>query len=123
MMTDTDQGLCEGCRELKTIVWTDTVGREYCVECLASLPIPTPHRLLDFLMHTIPFKAGDKVEARTAGALFDGVGVIEEVSFDPRNWGTPVYPSFRVRIQEKAYPEAPDERWYMEAQLKLVGDE
>jgi len=122
MMTDIT-GLCEGCRELKPVAYTDSVGREYCAACAIVLPIPSANRLLEFLMHTIPFKVGDRVEARTAGALFDGVGVIEEVSMSPEKWGTPVYPSFRVRIEEPAYPEAPKERWYMEKQLRKVTDE
>jgi hypothetical protein len=119
-MSDPTLGLCESCRELKDVVYTDPIGREYCGDCFAGLPVPTPNRLLDFLTATIPFHIGDRVECRTAGALYDGIGTIDEVSFDPRNWGTPVYPSFHVTITDKAYDEAPDDLWYLEAQLKLV---
>jgi hypothetical protein len=76
--------------------------------------------LLDYLMLTIPFAVGDRVEARTAGKIFDGVGTIDEVSMDPAKYGTPIYPSFHVVIDEPAYSEAPKDRWYMEAQLRKV---
>jgi hypothetical protein len=123
MMTQPDPGLCESCRELKPVAWVDSLGREYCAECLAELPVPAPQRMLGFLMLTIPFHVGDRVECRTAGALYDGIGVIDEVSIDPATFGTPVYPAFHVVIEDKAYDEAPDDRWYMEQQLKLVSSE
>ena len=123
MMTQSDLGLCESCRELKPVAWTDSIGREYCAECFASLPVATPQRMLDYLMLTIPFHVGDRVECRTAGALYDGIGTIEEVSIDPATFGTPVFPAFHVRIEEKAYDEAPDDRWYMEQQLKKVSSD
>lgn len=117
-------GLCESCRELKPdIAWTDTLGREYCTDCFSIMPVATAPRMLAFLALTIPFHVGDRVECRTAGALYDGVGVVEEISTDPATFGTPVYPAFHVRIQDKAYEEAPDDRWYMETQLKKVGSE
>jgi hypothetical protein len=119
MMTDT-LGVCESCKELKEIVYADSVGREYCDSCFSTMPVPTPTRIMDYLLRTIPFRVGDRVEARTAAVIFDGIGTIAEISIEPEKFGTPVYPSFRVVIEEKAYPEAPDERWYMEAQLKKV---
>ena len=122
MMTDQKIGLCETCKELKPIVYIDPVEREYCEDCFAILPVPTATRIMDYLLRTIPFQVGDRVECRTAGVIYDGIGVIEEVSIDPEKYGTPVYPSFRVRIEDKAHPEAPDERWYMEAQLKRVSE-
>jgi hypothetical protein len=123
MMTEQRVGLCETCKELKPVVYIDPVGREYCEGCFITLPVPTATRIMDFLWRTIPFQVGDRVECRTANIVFDGVGVIDEVSIDPANYGTPVYPSFRVRITKKAYPEAPDECWYMEAQLRRVSDD
>lgn len=122
MMTDT-LGLCESCRELKVVAWTDPVGREYCLDCAAALPVATPYRILDYLAHTIPFQVGDRVECRTAGTLYDGIGTIDEISMDPEKFGTPVYPSFRATITDKAYPEAPDEMWYTEVCLKRVEQE
>lgn len=122
MLTETTTGLCESCRELKPIAWTDVVDRQYCADCLSSLPVPSPSRLLEFLMITIPYRVGDQVRCYTAGALYDGIGVIDEVSFDLEKFGTPVHPSFHVTITEKAYDEAPDELWYTERCLKSVDD-
>ncbi len=118
----TPQGLCESCRELKAVAYTDPLGREYCKTCLLDLD-PGPNRMLEYLLGTIPFKVGDRVECRTAGVLYDGIGTIDEVSTELKNFGTPVYPSFHVVIDQKAYPEAPDAVWYMETQLKLVNSE
>ena len=113
-------GLCETCRELKDVAHTDELGREYCAECLASNPDYSIPFMFAYLVATIPFHVGDKVEARTAGALFDGVGVIDKVSVNLSDWGTPVYPSFHVVIEDKAYPEAPDDLWYTESCLTKV---
>lgn len=120
MLTDAKTGLCESCRELKTITWTDAVEREYCADCLSGLAVPSPHRLMEYLMVTIPYRVGDQVRCYTAGALYDGIGVIDEVSFDLAKFGTPVHPSFHVKITEKAYEDAPDELWYTESCLKPV---
>lgn len=123
MLTETKIGLCESCRELKPVTWTDVVGREYCAGCFSVLPVPTTSRLMDYLMISIPFHVGDVVECRTAGVLYDGIGVIDEVSFDPAKFGTPVYPSFHVTLTEKDYPEAPDSLWYTENCLTKLSTE
>lgn len=112
--------LCEVCRHLRPSAWTDSVGRSYCGECLAEADEPTIHPGLAYLDATIPFQVGDRVECRTAGVLYDGVGTVDQVSTELENYGTPVYPSFHVVIEDKAYPEAPDELWYLERQLTLV---
>lgn len=122
-MTETKTGLCDNCKEFKDIAYTDPVGREYCGPCFSVLAVPTVGRMVEYLIHTIPFAVGEVVECRTAGTLYDGIGVIDEVSIEPENFGTPVYPSFHVVIKEKAYPEAPDDLWYMETQLKRVEDD
>lgn len=122
------QGLCESCKELKAVGHTDVYGREFCVDCAPMVTVSGPPIEILSLLATIPFHVGDKVEARTGGTLYDGVGHIEEVNigFDEdgnvslEKFGTPVYPSFRVVFDEKAYDEVPDEVWYMEQQLKLV---
>jgi hypothetical protein len=116
------QGLCEVCKELKETAYTDPVGREYCTDCFSVLPIPTASRIIEYLMLTIPFKVGDRVECRTAGVLLDGVGNIDEISIEPEKFGTPAYPSFNVVIDDPAYPEAPKSCWYMETQLTKVDD-
>lgn len=102
-----------------TPVYVDDLDRAWCASCANEMPT-TPIQMLEYLMHTIPFEVGDRVECRTGGVLYDGVGVIQEMSIEPRNFGTPVHPSFRVRIEDKAYPDAPDECWYMEPQLQRV---
>ena len=119
-MADAKVGLCESCRELKPVAYTDPVDREYCAGCFTTMPVATPSRMLEYLLATVPFSVGDRVECRTAGVLYDGIGVIQDISVVPENFGTPVYPSFQVRIEEPAYPEAPTTRWYMEQQLKKV---
>jgi hypothetical protein len=53
--------------------------------------------------------------------LFDGVGVVDEISTDLAHFGTPVFPSFHVLIDQPAYPEAPASLWYTEVCLKKVG--
>lgn len=116
-MTDTSVGLCEFCRELKPVAYTDTVGREFCGDCQSTVNAYSVPAMLAYLLLTLPFAVGDKVECRTAGALYDGVGTIDNISMDPADWGTVVYPSFHVTIEDKAYPEAPDELWYPEASL------
>lgn len=118
----TDQ-LCTSCQRLKPVESTDSVGRAYCAECMEMIrTAPLPTNLL-ILAATIPFDVGDRVEARTAGVLYEGIGVIDEISTDIKNWGTPVYPSFHVVFEKKAYPEVPDAVWFMETQLRKVGAE
>lgn len=123
MLTENKTGLCEDCKELKPVGWTDSVGREYCLECFIDLHAPSIYRMVEYLTFSIPYSVGDRVRCYTAGTLYDGIGVVEEISMDPVNFGTPVYPSFRVSITEKAYEEAPDELWYTEVCLRKVIDE
>jgi len=73
--------------------------------------------IMEYLENTVPFQVGEQVQCRTAGVLYDGIGTIDEVSTDPEKFGTPVYPAFHVVLHDKAYPEAPDDCWYMETQL------
>ena len=113
-------GLCESCRELKPVAYTDPLGRGYCPQCFVTLPVPAVTRMVFELMASIPFKIGDRVECRTAGVLFDGVGTVREISIDPERYGTVVHPSFRVEIDEPAYKGAPESCWYMERQLRRV---
>lgn len=122
-MTMTAQlGLCESCRELKTAAYTDPIGRQYCLECYGHLPVATAARIVEQLMVSIPFRVGERVECRTAGVLYDGTGVIDDISVDPEHFGTPAHPSFHVVIDHPAYPEAPDACWFMERQLKRVNE-
>lgn len=111
--------LCGSCQELKPIVQTDRFGRGYCQACMDEDDQPRP--VMEFLERTVPFSVGDRVEARTGAMLFDGVGVVDEISTDLAHFGTPVFPSFHVLIDQPAYPDAPASLWYTEVCLKKVG--
>lgn len=119
-----EQGLCETCQELKPVYWTDAVEREYCEECVTAMQTAaqmSPTQI--FMLATIPFKVGDRVKCHTGGTLYTGIGVIDEVSTDIKDFGTPFYPSFHVVFEEKAYPTVPDAIWYMEQQLQKVSSD
>lgn len=111
--------ICESCKELKPVAEQDRFGRFYCESCMEK-DDASPRPVMEFLAATIPFAVGDRVEARTGGMLFDGIGVVDDIATDIAHFGTPVYPSFHVKIEEKAYPEAPDSLWYTEVCLKKV---
>lgn len=111
--------LCQICKELKEIAYTDSAGMQYCDQCSIG-PTSSVARAMDFLNATIPYRVGDKVRASTGGQIFDGIGYIDDISFELKNGGSPVYPAFHVVLDEKAYPEAPDECFYTEPCLELV---
>ncbi len=112
--------LCFGCRELAEIAYVDPVDRGMCANCVAEQPIGSVVRAMQFLSLTIPFKVGDRVEARTAGEIYDGIGTVTEVHFDLEHGGTPIYPSFRVVIDEPADELAPEQGLYTECCLTLI---
>ena len=115
------EDICDQCRKYTEIAYTEEgTNRPFCRDCALTLPPSSEELALLFLQFTIPFKVGDRVEARTAGEVFDGVGVIEEVSTDLRNGGTRVYPSFRVKLETKEHDLAPDEAYYTEMCLTKV---
>lgn len=107
---------CQSCKERALIVAVDTVGRDVCTNCAPSSEAFYEAGLA-YLRETIPFQIGDRVECRTAGVLFDGTGYIDAISNDLEYGGTPVYPSFHVVIENRAYDEAPEDAWYCESQL------
>lgn len=113
--------LCFGCKELREIVYVDPVDRGHCGNCVQEMPMGSVTRAMQFLALTVPFAVDDKVEARTAGEIFDGIGTVAEVSFDLEHGGTPVYPMFRVVIDEPADEYAPSEGWYTEICLTKLG--
>lgn len=94
----------------------------YCVDCERLRPQEPEEEGLTFLFATFPFEKGDVVECRTGAKLYDGVGVIQEISVDLKDSGTLVHPAMRVKFTEKAYPEVPDELWYNEVCLKKVSN-
>lgn len=114
--------LCAGCRTFVEMP-AAPAGPVHCVACAATLPPTAEQWMLAYLMLTIPFEVGDRVEARTAGELFDGVGTVTEVSMSLEHGGTPVYPTFRVVIDSPAYDQAPAEQFYTEMCLTKVSEE
>lgn len=113
--------VCRGCKHLRPIVHTDELGMEYCAECAADLPKPSEVAGLEFLLASIPYGKGDRVECRTAGTMYDGAGEVTDVSFQvERGGGTLVYPAFLVKIDEPANEHSPAEAWYTETCLTRV---
>lgn len=111
--------LCASCKEMREPAATyDEL--HYCKECVQLLPEQQPQisYAIPFLLATIPFSVGDKVECRTAGQLYDGIGTVREIDTEFKMGGTPVYPAFKVELQEKAEQFLPDELWYTECCLK-----
>lgn len=112
---------CWGCKARKEITYVEEeTGREFCYECMLALPPTNDELRRIFLMLTIPFKVGDRVEARTGATLYDGVGVVTEISTSLEHGGTVVYPTFLVKMEQKAYSEVPDEMWMTEVCLQKV---
>ncbi|QDH91721.1 hypothetical protein SEA_PHRAPPUCCINO_45 [Mycobacterium phage Phrappuccino] len=111
--------LCFSCKELREIVYVDPVYRGHCSACVTgpTSQVGSVVRAMQFLSATVPFQVGDRVEARTGGELYDGVGTVTEVSFDLEHGGTPVYPTFHVVIDEPADEHAPADGWYTEVCL------
>lgn len=111
--------VCYSCKHLRDIVHTDELERGYCSHCY----VPRDQLwAYNFMALTVPFKEGDRVECRTGGLLYDGIGVVEEVSTSLANGGTWVHPAFRVRFDTKAYDTVPDEQWYTEGCLTKVDE-
>lgn len=121
--------LCYGCKTFQDIFYIQPeTGLEFCRECSLLEPLTVEDWAMFFLATPgtplgPPFTAGDVVEARTAALIYDGIGVVKEMSMQLKHGGTPVYPTWRVEITEKAYPEAPDECWYTECCLTKVKQE
>lgn len=114
--------LCHGCKLPKPIAYVnEDTGQPYCTNCLLTLlPLSQEWRDMAFLAATIPYRPGDRVEARVAGQVLDGVGQVTEVSTSLEHGGTPVYPTFRVVIDQPAHEHAPTEAWYHENCLSRV---
>ena len=112
--------LCASCNQMSEPAAT-YYELHYCQDCVSMMPIPSEVYGLAFLLASIPFHVGDKVECRTAGELYDGIGTVKEIDTDFKMGGTPVFPAFRVLLEEKAESHLPDELWYTENGLKKVG--
>src|ERR1700757_3203506 len=113
---------CHSCKSVSAeTVYTDENNLGYCEKCLSDRPIPPEFFGLVQLLATVPFHKGDRVECRTEGHIYDGVGVVQEVSFLPKDGGSPVFPAFRVQLEERSQdlPEdCPSELWYLEDCLR-----
>jgi hypothetical protein len=118
--------LCCGCKNFREVAYTHPITeQQFCESCERMQPLTVEDWTM-FLL-TSPqsvlgpqFHPGDVVEARTAAVIYDGVGTIAEMSMNLRHGGTPIYPTFRVVLDEKAHDQAPDEAWYTEVCLTKV---
>ncbi|MCF1814931.1 DUF7245 domain-containing zinc-binding protein [Mycobacterium intracellulare] len=110
--------LCCSCHELREIFYVDPVDRGHCAQCVQEVPLGSVVRAMQFLSLTIPFQVGDRVEAHTAGEIYDGIGHITEISFG--HCGTPITLMFRVVIDKKAKELTPDGGWYADHCLAKV---
>ena len=112
--------LCASCKQMREPAATYD-GLDYCKDCAEEANPYQPELFgLAYLLATIPFDVGDKVECRTAGTLYDGVGTVEEIDIDFKMGGTPVFPAFRVKLEDKSQDDIPDELWYCEGGLTKV---
>lgn len=115
--------LCASCKNFREIAYIEKdTNRCFCSDCAQALPPTAEELALLFIAATTPFKVGDVVECRTAGEIYDGIGVVEEVSTDLEKGGTMVYPIFLVRMTEKAYPNLRDVIPYTEVCLQKVSE-
>ncbi|MCV7383915.1 DUF4236 domain-containing protein [Mycolicibacter longobardus] len=68
-----------------------------------------------------PFQVGDRVECRTAGELYDGIGTVRAASILlDVGGGTPTYPMFQVVLGDPQRPDLTDPQWYSEICLKWL---
>ena len=112
--------LCSSCKQMREPA--DTYDELfYCQDCIDAVPEKPELFGLAYLLATIPFSVGDRVECRTAGELYDGIGVVEEIDLNFKMGGTPVFPAFKVKLEEKSEDSLPDELWYTESCLTSVG--
>lgn len=112
--------VCWGCHRPKEIVHTDPLGRRFCQACMVIVGLgggETAGR--EFLLVTVPYEKGDRVDCRLAGERYDGRGTITTVSMDLKDGGTPVNPIFHVAF-DGGEPEAKTDGWYCEADLTKV---
>lgn len=119
------KSLCYGCKTFQEVAYIQPgTDREFCRSCRWDQPLTQEDLGLFLLTYpgspfAPPFRPGDVVEARVAGILYDGTGVVEDMSMSLEHGGTPVYPTFKVRFTEKATDhDVPDEYWYPENCLR-----
>jgi hypothetical protein len=112
--------MCWGCHKHKDTVHTDVLGRRFCKECSSISKIGT-NEILDraFLLVSVPFAKGDRVDCRLAGTRYEGRGTITTVSMDIKDGGTPVNPIFHVALDGGAR-DGKHDGWFCEHDLTKV---
>jgi hypothetical protein len=110
---------CYLCKAFKEIVYVDELDQSYCMDCFVTTPIPGDVWGRIFLLMTVPFQVGDKVKCSLYDR-YEGIGHVDAVHFDLKHGGTPVYPTFHVVMDEKAFDEVPDDSLYTEVCLEKV---
>lgn len=86
-------------------VYEDSVTlRAYCTICAASEISSSRNVHLQFLSDLIPYEVGERVECWTAGTIYEGFGVVQRVSTDLIDGGTPVHPAYLVKLDEQEEP-------------------
>ena len=128
-MTD-QRNLCYGCKTFQEVAYVQPgTGNSFCSKCRWDQPVTIEDLALFLLVDPDspigpPFRDGDVVEARVAGMLYDGIGVVEGMSTSLEHGATMLYPTFRVRFTEKATDhEVPDFYYYPENCLTKVTEE
>ena len=118
--------LCFGCKAFKEIVYTEGgTARPFCAACTEMQP-PTSDEIAVLLLtapwspYGPPFRNGDVVQARAGAFVYDGTGVITDISMSLENGATPIYPTWLVVFTSKASDDVPDQYWYPEVCLKLI---
>lgn len=112
--------LCWGCHQIKEIVHTDPLARRFCEKCMKIVGLGGGEiAARKFLLVTVPYERGERVDCRLAGTRYDGRGTITTVSMDIRDGGTPVNPIFHVVFDGGARADKSD-GWYCEADLTKV---
>jgi hypothetical protein len=51
------------------------------------------------------------------------VGVVEGIHFDSDHYGTPIWPTFSVALEEKSSDDVPDQALYLETYMSKVGND
>lgn len=76
--------------------------RDYCLECSLDPKKSSQNVYFQFLDITLPFVVGDTVDCFQAGDKdrYVGNGIIQEISTDLKEGGTPAFPVYRVKFDK-----------------------
>lgn len=78
--------------------------RPYCTVCAATEATSSRNVHLQFLSDLVPYVPGERVECWTAGTIYEGFGIVQRVSTDLIDGGTPVHPAYLVRLDDRDEP-------------------